>query len=714
MCALTGLPAIAAQADTFITTITAGSNSTAVAINPAGTFAYTANYGSNTVSKINLSTNAVTAITVGVNPFDITINSAGTFAYVTRLKSLTDYSSGEIVRIDLATDAVTTISTAFAVRNVAINPAGTFAYVTHLASNKVSKIDLTTEAVTDITVGSEPYGVAINPAGTFAYTANYESGTVTKIDLDTNVATTITVGSNPWGVAINPAGTFAYVANSGSGTVSKIDLTTEAVTDITVGSEPRGVAINPAGTFAYVVGQQGIISKISVATDKAALIQLPADAFHVRNVAINSAGTFAYVTQDTTDKVYKVAVTATDQQTITFTTIGRAVVPAPLTQLFGTKSVTVVASASSGFTVSFSSSTPTVCTVSGSTVTMLTVGDCTINANQAGGSGWDAAPQVSRTFTILPSPPPGEPGVSIKSGDSYVNTKQVTLNLVWPEYATGARISNDGGFAASKTQTKNLAASIDWELDDSVKGIYTKVVYVRFNGVADTTKTYSDDIILDTTAPTIETSSAAVASVSVDVSLKASDDITGVDKVEIRNDTQTVTKDYATKVSVPLADLSLSVSSSGVRKLATTAVEIRVSDKAGNWTGWQTVAVAGLTKAPAVTTPAVTTPDVTTPAVTTPDVTTPAVTTTVAPKTIALTVKLSKAASAKWIAAFAKLKVLSTSKVGLKVASSYAKYCKVSGTTLRGIKTGTCKVTVTVTPKKGKVTSKTVTLKVTK
>jgi hypothetical protein len=396
-------------------------------------------------------------------------------------------------------------------------------------------------------------------------------------------------------------------------------------------------------------------------------------------VAINPAGTFAYVTNGGSGTVSKIDLTA-EPQSITFTTIGRAVVPAPLTQLFGTKSVTVVASASSGFTVSFSSSTPTVCTVSGSTVTMLTIGDCTINANQAGGSGWDAAAQVSRTFTILPSPPSGEAGVSIKNGDSYVNTKQVTLNLVWPEYATGARISNDGGFAASKTQTKDLAASIDWELDDSVKGIYTKVVYVRFNGVTDTTKTYSDDIILDTTAPTIETSSAAVASSSVDVSLKATDDITGVDKVELKNGSSTVTKDYAANLSVPMKDLGLTVSSASVRKLATSSIEIRVSDKAGNWSAYKTLSVSGT-----VTTPTVTTPTVTT----------------------------KKAATAKSIATYAKLVVLSTSKVSLKVVSSYAKYCKVSGTTLKGVKAGTCKVTVTVTPKKGKTIRRIVTLKVT-
>jgi len=77
-------------------------------------------------------------------------------------------------------------------------------------------------------------------------------------------------------------------------------------------------------------------------------------------------------------------------------------------------------------------------------------------------------------------------------------------------------------------------------------------------------------------------------------------------------------------------------------------------------------------------------------------------------------VTMSKAVSAKSMAAYAKLKVLSTSKVSLKVVSAYAKYCKVSGTTLKGLKAGSCKVTVTVTPKKGKAVSKTLSLKVSK
>ena len=544
----------------------------------------------------------------------------------------------------------------------------------------VGTSSMTTQADTvdaTITVGNVPQKVAINAAGTFAYVTHSGHGTVSKINLATDiVAATITVGSGPWAVAINPAGTFAYVTNSASGTVSKIDLATDTVVaTITVGSNPWAVAINPAGTFAYVTNSaSNTVSKINLATDTVATTIT--GLFFPASVAINPAGTFAYVTNFLATTVSKIAITATDPQSITFTTIGRAVVPAPLTQLFGTKSVTVVASASSGLSVSFSSSTPTVCTVTGSTVTMLTLGDCTINANQAGGSGWDAAPQVSQTFTILPSPPAGEPGVSIKNGDSYTNTKQVTLNPVWPEYATAVRISNDGGFAASKTQTKDLAASIDWVLDDSVKGIYTKVVYIRFNGVADISKTYTDDIILDTTAPTLVSSSMSVESSAINLSLNATDDITGVDVVQVKSGDELVALEYKSKISIPLADLSLSVSSAGVRKSATKSIQMRVSDSAGNWTGWRSFTVSGLVTIPAMT--------------------------------------IKRSTGAKLIATYARLATKTGSVISLRLSAASSKYCKVSGSTLNVLKNGSCKVTVTVTPKKGRATSKTVTLRVTK
>lgn len=611
--------------DTIISRLSGFGRGWDVAINPAGTFAYF--IGNNAIKKIDLGDFTVsTTITVS-RSYNIAINPAGTFAYITQGSALS--------KIDLSTNVVTTVPnlSGSSIFEVAIDSAGAYAYVTDVSSSRMSKIDLVTDSVVHIPIpGLEPNGIAIDPAGAFAYVSHYsdtlEKGVLSKIDASSgSIVASIPVGEGYMGaVAINSGGTFALVADNSGGTVAKVNLTNyQKAATFTVGNSPWGIALSPAGTFAYV--------------------------------ANTTSGT-----------VSKIALTATESQTVAFTTIG--------SQLLGTKTVSLSATASSTQAVAFTSSTPTVCTVSGSTVTLVSLGDCTINANQAGGSGWDAATQVSQTFAIVPSPPAGEIGISINKGNAYTNSKGVTLNLVWPEFATAARISNDGGFEPSATSTFQLASSVSWNLDDSVKGVFTKVVYVRFSGVGDQSKSYTDDIILDTTAPTVESPLAAAASGSIEISLKATDDISGVDKVEVKNGSTTVTKVYGSKVSVTEKELGLAVSTSSVRKSNSSSVEVRVSDRAGNWTSYQTLAIKRAVSAPKVT--------------------------------------RSKSASAKSIAAYAKLVVLSTSKVSLKVVSGYSKYCKVSGTSLKGLKAGTCKVAVTVKPKKGGAKSKTVTLKVTK
>jgi hypothetical protein len=240
-------------------------------------------------------------------------------------------------------------------------------------------------------------------------------------------------------------------------------------------------------------------------------------------------------------------------------------------------------------------------------------------------------------------------------------------------------ISNDGGFRSNSVTNAALASAYEWTIDDSVQGVYTKIVYVRFSGPGiDSSRSYSDDIIFDNKAPTVAASTAEQAGSYIVLTLAAADEESGLSKVEINNVDKTVNADYSTTVLVKASDVGLGVTSTSVRKLALGSLRIRVSDKAGNKTSWISLG--------ATTTPTVTTPTVTT----------------------------KKAVTAKSIALFAKLKVLSTSKVSLKIVVSSAKYCRVSGATLKGLKAGSCKVTVTVTPKKGRATSKTVTLKVSK
>ena len=89
---------------------------------------------------------------------------------------------------------------------------------------------------------------------------------------------------------------------------------------------------------------------------------------------------------------------------------------------------------------------------------------------------------------------------------------------------------------------------------------------------------------------------------------------------------------------------------------------------------------------------------------------------TIAPSTtIAVSqpvVSATKAATAASLAKYAKVTVPAGAKVTVKVLSSSSKYCKLVGSSVKGIKKGLCKVSLTVTPKKGSVVTKTVVLKV--
>jgi alpha-tubulin suppressor-like RCC1 family protein len=76
------------------------------------------------------------------------------------------------------------------------------------------------------------------------------------------------------------------------------------------------------------------------------------------------------------------------------------------------------------------------------------------------------------------------------------------------------------------------------------------------------------------------------------------------------------------------------------------------------------------------------------------------------------TLTMKKALSAKSVATYSGLKVVTGSTVSMTVNSTSRTTCRVSGTTLKAVKKGTCKVIVTVKSKTGKKLSRNLTLNV--
>jgi uncharacterized protein YhjY with autotransporter beta-barrel domain len=122
-------------------------------------------------------------------------------------------------------------------------------------------------------------------------------------------------------------------------------------------------------------------------------------------------------------------------QTITFSNPG--------TQNFGT-SPTLTATATSSLAVTFTSSTTGVCTVtSGGALTFVTAGTCTINANQAGDSAYQPAPQVSQSFAIA-AVVPGAPTI----GTATAGDTQVSVSFTPPPSTGGTSIT---GYTATSS-----------------------------------------------------------------------------------------------------------------------------------------------------------------------------------------------------------------------------------------------------------------------
>ena len=176
---------------------------------------------------------------------------------------------------------------------------------------------------------------------------------------------------------------------------------------------------------------------------------------------------------------------------------------------------------------------------------------------------------------------------------------------------------------------------------------------------------------------------------------------------------------------------NISFAVNSVSGSSTTTYAIAVTRSAATTTAAPTTAApttaAPTTAAPTTAAPVTTGPPVSTattlntevtvaPSTTPAPVTTSSSVVTVAPpSTMAisqLVVSATRAASATAIAKYAKAVIPTGAKISVKVLSSSSRYCKLAGSSVKGIKKGLCKVTLTIRPKKGSVVTKTVVLKV--
>ncbi|WHU02967.1 IPT/TIG domain-containing protein [Sphingomonas sp. NIBR02145] len=157
------------------------------------------------------------------------------------------------------------------------------------------------------------------------------------------------------------------------------------------------------------------------------------------------AGSFSYIIRatdaqgpaDTADTPVTTVNIAKGNQTISFNPS-----TAPSASVGGA-AYNVTASATSGLTpiLSIDASATAICTISGGSVTFQATGTCLINANQAGDSNWNAAPQAQQSVTVGAA---GAIGVTVNFSTSTLGVGQTgtaTITFTNPNASASPNIA---------------------------------------------------------------------------------------------------------------------------------------------------------------------------------------------------------------------------------------------------------------------------------
>jgi alpha-tubulin suppressor-like RCC1 family protein len=200
-------------------------------------------------------------------------------------------------------------------------------------------------------------------------------------------------------------------------------------------------------------------------------------------------------------------------------------------------------------------------------------------------------------------------GVSIDDGAEFTNSQSVVVSVVGPSTAVKAILSNDGGFKTSETfDLTNNAAEIPWKLPSSREGTFTKIIYVKYVSRFGSQSTpYTDDILLDTTKPVVDTAVAALtaapknavsvarakaAQSAVKLSLRGSDTISGIGRIEVRSSARKPSTTFDVNRVQGKANGKPRPSRQSVTfTTVSRAVQFRVVDRAGNASPWKVVKI---------------------------------------------------------------------------------------------------------------------------
>jgi YVTN family beta-propeller protein len=239
-------------------TIPVGNVPAHVALNPAGTRAYTANQESSSVSVVDVAAGTVTAtIPLSDGGFNLLVSPDGSRLYVTT-------ASGTLHVIDTGTNqVVTTFAVGPAANGLAFDSTAGVLYVSARDANTVTAIDAAADTVTRVySVSGMPQRLALAPAGGTLYVANEVAG-LDELDLVSGSRLSLAaVPPRAVGVAITPDGARLFVTNPPGGLLYAVDAASRSRLYQVAMGRPRNVAFTRDGTTAIVTDEAGSVAFI--------------------------------------------------------------------------------------------------------------------------------------------------------------------------------------------------------------------------------------------------------------------------------------------------------------------------------------------------------------------------------------------------------------------------------------------------------------------
>ncbi len=260
-------------ADDIIGSVNTGTPAKTVTVSPDGAMAYALSPEADLTIPIDLNTLAtLPAIPVGDEPWAIAVHPAGTFAYVA------NRLSGDVSVIDIQAgsatlhDVVETLNVGIEPMDIVVTPAGDRLIVANFGSSDLSVIDTDETSASfhnvigTVRTGTASKTITVSPDGTRIYVGT-DTGYIVIGTVDYGVIGRVTTGTPAKTLTVSPDGALLVLLDV-TGEITLFDITpgsdteNQVIASVRTGTGAKTATVSPDGALLYVVMEENDVVQV--------------------------------------------------------------------------------------------------------------------------------------------------------------------------------------------------------------------------------------------------------------------------------------------------------------------------------------------------------------------------------------------------------------------------------------------------------------------